>query len=98
MRMTAYLQENKVERVQFRVDAQSKRMLERAAAMSNMTVSGFVVSSALSEAARVITERERLILSDRDWEIFARALAKPPAPTAALRAAWALHERLSVSE
>ncbi len=96
--MPAKLQENKVERVQFRVDARSKRMLECAAAMSNMTVSGFVVSSALSEAARVITERERLILSDRDWEIFARALAKPPAPTAALRAAWALHERLSVSE
>ena len=96
--MPAKPQENKVERVQFRIDAQSKRMLERAAALSNMTVSGFVVSSALSEAARVITERERLILSARDWEIFAKALAKPAAPTAALRAAWALHERLTVSE
>ena len=96
--MPAKPQETKVERVQFRVDAQSKRMLERAAAMSNMTVSGFVVSSALSEAARVITERERLILSDRDWEIFSKALAKPPAPTAAFRAAWALQERLAVSE
>ena len=96
--MPAKPQENKVERVQFRIDAQSKRMLERAAALSNMTVSGFVVSSALSEAARVITERERLILSDRDWEIFSKALTKPPAPTAAFRAAWALQERLAVSE
>ena len=96
--MPAKLRTNKVERVQFRVDAQSKRMLERAAALSNMTVSGFVVSSALSEAARVIGERERLILSDRDWEKFAKALAKPPAPTAALRAAWAFNEGLAVSE
>ena len=96
--MPAKPQEIRVERVQFRVDAQSKKMLERAAALSNMTVSGFVVSSALSEATRVIAERERLVLSDRDWEIFAKALAKPPAPTAALRAAWALHEGLAVSE
>lgn len=96
--MPAKTQVNKVERVQFRIDAQAKRMLERAAALSSMTVSGFVVSSALSQAARVISERERLILSDRDWEIFSKALAKPPAPNAALRAAWALHERLTVPE
>ena len=96
--MPAEAQETKRERLQFRLDRRAKRMLERAAALSNMTVSGFVVSSALSEASRVIAERERLILSERDWEIFAKALANPPAPTAALRAAFAEHDRLTLSE
>ena len=47
-------------------------------------------------ADRLIRERERLILSDQDWEIFSAALVNPPEPNAALRKAFVSHDRLIV--
>ena len=84
----------KTERVQMRIDPAAKRVLERAAALSNTTVSGFVTRNALEAAARAIREHERIVLSDRDWELFFGALVDPPEPNAALRDAFATHERL----
>ncbi len=69
-------------------------MLERAATLANMTVSAFVVHNALEAADHLIRERERLVLNDGDWEIFSEALVNPPEPNAALRKAFARHERL----
>jgi len=86
--------QGKTERVQVRVDPAAKRMLERAAALANTTVSAFVVNSALEAAGHLIREREHLILSERDWEVFFDALVNPPKPNAALRKAFAAHRRL----
>ena len=69
-------------------------MIERAAALQNTTVSGFVVSSALDAATHLIQERERLVLGERDWEVFLNALLDPPEPNAALRDAVQIHARL----
>ena len=87
-------QETKTERVQVRIDRAAKRMLERAAALANTTVSAFVVNSALDAAGRLIQEREQLVLSERDWDVFFDALVNPPKPNAALRKAFAAHRRL----
>ena len=84
----------KSERVQVRIDPTAKRMLERAAALANTSVSAFVVNSALDAAGRLIEERERLVLSERDWDVFFDALVDPPKPNAALRKAFAAHKRL----
>ncbi len=88
------IQDTKTERVQVRIDADAKRMLKRAAALANTSVSAFVVSSALDAAGRLIQERERLVLSDRDWDVFSRAILDPPEPNDAMREAFAAHERL----
>ena len=53
----------RTERVQMRIEPAAKRMLERAATLSNMTVSTFVASNALEAADRLIRERERLVLA-----------------------------------
>ena len=90
--MTA--QEARTERVQIRIDPAAKRLLERAAALANTTVSAFVASSALEAADRMIRDRERLAVSERDWSLFFDALADPPEPNAALRRAFATHGRL----
>ena len=90
--MTA--QEAKTERVQMRIDPASKRLLERAAALANTTMSAFVVNNALEAADRMIRDRERLAVSERDWNLFFNALVDPPKPNAALRRAFATHERL----
>ena len=81
----------RTERVQMRIDPAAKRMLERAAALSNTTVSAFVVSHALQAADHLIRERQRFVVSDRDWNLFFDALVDPPEPNAALRAAFTAH-------
>ena len=82
------------ERVQMRIDSAAKRMLERAAALSNTTVSAFVVSHALQAADHSIRERQGFVVGDRDWNLFFDALVDPPEPNAAPRAAFVAHGRL----
>ena len=52
--------------------------------------------NALEAADRLTCERERLVLSDQDWEIFSAALVNPPEPNAALCKTFASHGRLIV--
>ena len=88
------VRQTKTERVQMRVDPEAKRMLERAAALENTTVSAFVVHNALKAADRLIQDRARIALSERDWNLFFDALVDPPEPNAALRQAFAAHRSL----
>lgn len=81
--------ETKQERLQIRLDAQAKRILQRGAGHCHKTLSQFVLSTALAEAERVIRENEVVTLSGADWEVFYDALTNPPAPNAALRKAYA---------
>jgi len=46
-------------------------------------------------ADRPTCERDRLVLSEQDWEIFSEALVNPPEPNAALCKAFASHGRLA---
>ena len=85
--------QTKDDRLQVRLDARSKRVLERAAAYRHTTVSQFVVGAALEEAERAIRENEAMILSEPDWKLFFEALVSPPAPNAALRKAFARYKK-----
>jgi uncharacterized protein (DUF1778 family) len=77
----------KHDRMHLRLDAKTKRALERAAAYTETSVSDFVLSNAADAAARVIRERERATLSPIDWDVFYDALINPPEPNDRLRAA-----------
>ncbi len=78
-------------RVHLRMDGRTKRVLERAAAYEETTVSSFVLSSAIAAAERVIESRERIILPTTDWDTFCDTLLNPPEPNEALRAAAHRH-------
>ena len=94
--MMAETAETKHERVHLRLDARSKRKLERAAAYEETTVSRFVLDNAVAAAERVIEARERIVLPATDWDAFHDALLDPPAPNEALRrAARRYRERFS---
>ena len=94
-RVVAEAAEWKHERVHLRLDARSKRKLERAAAYEETTISRFVLSNAVAAAERVIDARERIVLPATDWDAFHEALLNPPAPNAALkRAARRYRERI----
>lgn len=79
--------ETKRERMHLRMDAKSKRKLERAAAYEETSITQFVLSNAVEAAERVIEARERVVLSATDWDAFHDALLNPPEPNAALRQA-----------
>ena len=85
--------ETKQERLQIRLDAQAKSILQRAAGHRHKTLSQFVLGTALEEAERVIRENEVVTLSGADWQVFYDALTNPPAPNAALRKAYARYRK-----
>ena len=75
-------------RLGFRVDAQTKKMVEKAAALERRSLTDFCLA-ALTEAARAtITRHETLFLSDLDRKTFFEVLVNPPKPNARLRRAF----------
>lgn len=80
--------QTKDDRLQVRLDAETKTVLQRAARYRRKTVSQFVLASALDEAEKVIRENEVVGLSGRDWSVFLDALSDPPEPNTALRDAY----------
>ena len=82
------------ERMYLRLDARSKRKLERAAAYEETTVSRFVLNNAVAAAERVIERREQVVLPATDWDAFYEALLHPPAPNPALKRAAQRYRKL----
>ena len=80
--------ESKQDRLQLRLDARSKRILQRAANHRRKSLSQFVLSTALEEAEKVVREETVVTLSEPDWNVFYDALVNPPTPNAALRTAY----------
>jgi uncharacterized protein (DUF1778 family) len=83
----------RVERLGFRLDEETKELIERAAYLSRRKVSDFCVTALTETARRTIAEHETLELSDRDREAFFAALINPPRPSERLARALAAHKR-----
>ena len=83
----------RVERLGFRLDEETKDLIERAAHLSRRKVSDFCVTALTETARRTIAEHETLVLSDQDRAIFFHALVNPPEPSDRLAAALAEHTR-----
>ena len=67
----------KDERINLRLKRSAKILIERAAGFEGKTVSGFILSSALTRAEETIHEHESMQLNKQDAERFFDALAKP---------------------
>ena len=81
-------------RLEARVSAAQKNLLQQAATLSGRTLSEFVVASAQDAARRVLAEHESIRLSREEQLAFVQALLKPPEPNARLkRAAKAYRQR-----
>jgi uncharacterized protein (DUF1778 family) len=77
----------KDERLQIRVDPAEKRLLERAAEASHVSVSAFVLQSAAAQAADVLADRQLIELSPDAAAAFAEALDAPATVNQRLAAA-----------
>ena len=67
----------KDDRLQIRVDPEAKRLLERAAAVSHLSVSAFVLQAAATQAAHVLAERPLIELGPDAAAAFSAALDAP---------------------
>jgi uncharacterized protein (DUF1778 family) len=77
----------KQQRLEARVTASQKRLIERAAKLRGTSVTAFVVVSAQEAAARTIADSETLSLQAAASEVFVNAVLSAPAPNAAARSA-----------
>ncbi|WP_097478702.1 DUF1778 domain-containing protein [Escherichia coli] len=83
----------KKQRIDLRLNEDDKHMIEEAAAMTNQSISQFMVSTASARAAEVIDQHRRLLLNEESWNLVMDSITNPPAPNDRLkRAAKRLRE------
>lgn len=66
------------ERWDFRVEPETDRLVRRAAASSQRTLTDFVVDAAVLEAERLLADRTAFALERQQWERFVELLDRPP--------------------
>ncbi len=79
---------SKKERLEARITTGQKTLFTKAADIMGISVTAFVVSSALEKAVSTVHGHETMTLSARDSAAFVHALLNPPAPGKELRKAW----------
>ncbi len=67
----------RAQRLEARVSADQKNLIEHAAALQGRSVTDFVLSSLQDAARRAIEEHQRVNLSVRDSQTFVEALINP---------------------
>ncbi|HET9985177.1 MAG TPA: DUF1778 domain-containing protein [Longimicrobiales bacterium] len=82
------------DRMDFRLSSEHKALIEKAAAYSGESLTGFAVSTLVTEARRIVREHEIVALSAADRDRFLALLDRPPAPADSLRRAGRRHRDL----
>jgi len=75
------------ERIDVRVNSESKSLFLRAAELSGQNLSAFIIEAVRERAIQTIEAHDQVVLNNQSRQVFLDALAKPPAPTEALRRA-----------
>jgi uncharacterized protein (DUF1778 family) len=68
-------------RIELRIRPEDKALLTRAAAISRLDLTGFILRTVLPAAEKIIDKAERLELSERDSVRVLDLLENPPAPS-----------------
>src|SRR4051812_21047416 len=91
---TASRVKTRSERLEARLPAEAKAIIQRAADISGRSLSDFVATSALAAAEETIRQHDLIVLSARDSIAFVEALLNPKGPNEALREAARRHREL----
>ena len=70
----------KSDRISCRITPEHKQILERAAARRGLSVTDYLVSTALQTANDELRQEDSLRLPREDWEALLALLENPPAP------------------
>ncbi len=79
------------ERIEIRAFAEEKEILSRAAKLLHTKVTSFIRDTIMTRAEEVLRQHERMILTDKDRDLFMKALDNPPRPNKNLRKAMKDH-------
>lgn len=79
---------NRPFRLGFRVDAQTKKMVEKAAALERRSLTDFCLTALAEATNAAIARHQSIVLSDRDRKAFFDALVRPPKPNPRLQRAF----------
>ena len=85
--MGAHFQEQTHARLNCRVSAEIKRRAEEAAGILGQSITAFTETALAEKAEEVFSRASRIQLSERDFQLFVKAIESAPAPTAKLRKA-----------
>ena len=77
--------EARSERVDLRMTPAAKRMLQRAASVTNKTLTEFLLDTGLSAAHDALADRRVFQLDVKRWTAFMQALSNPPKDNQGLR-------------
>lgn len=72
------------ERWDFRVDAETDRLVRQAAQTADRTLTDFVVDAAVVEAERLLADRREFALDAEQWERFVTLLDRSPQDSSGL--------------
>ncbi|MDP2663621.1 MAG: DUF1778 domain-containing protein [Dehalococcoidia bacterium] len=75
----------KSKRLEARVTAQQRELIQRAADLSGRSLTDFIVSSLQTAAEETLRAYQVIELTTRDTEAFVNSLLNPPAPNERLR-------------
>lgn len=84
-------------RLGFRVDARTKELVERAAALERRSLTDYCLTALTQATRETIARHESLVFSERDREAFFDALIHPPEPNDRLKRAFKAADELIVS-
>jgi uncharacterized protein (DUF1778 family) len=76
----------KAERLQLRLEADRRQLLDSAAAASGMSTSAFVLAHATEAASQVLADRTVFVLPPDRWNTFVELLDRPEQPVEGLAA------------
>ena len=93
MTTESLLNGRKEERIDMRLRREAKAMIARAAALTDQSLSDFVLSVVLERAHEIIERSSVLQLDEAAAARFLDALSNPPAPSAELRAAAGRYQK-----
>lgn len=80
-----------MERIDLRTSANTKRLIVKASALAGVSVSTFMLNSALERAQQMLAQHEALTLSAQDWDKFVSVIDNPPPPNPRLKTAMKKH-------
>lgn len=72
------------DRLEIRLPAPAKKVLERAALSQDKSISAFILDSSLTAAAEALAERREFKLNAKQYDAFVAALDAPSKPKARL--------------
>lgn len=84
----------KEDRISIRTPPELKQMLIAAAAVSNISMTDFLLTAGRKAAELVLAESRQITLNQQEWDRFMNLLDNPPPPNTALRAAMQNQQNL----